>query len=264
MQTPGGAFAKAERELWTNLGMAPNRPRSAAGSSRRTRRWSTSRRYPRFPRRPAASRSRAARWFSRTNTIFRPRGGLIGAGTGADVRNRFRISVDGGPFVDVDLSPIDFSAAPLNAPTNIQANLGSAIAARIDPLLAPGSAVTVTFENGPDGQSGADNEDTSFLRIASANGDVAVEPAAADDLAVPLRLGAAQGGLCVGLAAFRPAPNGIVLDATDARAARLRRAHAGRVQCHRRRRPWPIVPSLVTTTGVTNPRMFQVGETPRR
>ncbi|MBN1875036.1 MAG: phage tail sheath family protein [Anaerolineae bacterium] len=69
------------------------------------------------------------------------------------------------------------------------------------------------METGPAGPAGADNEDTVLLRIASANGDVIIEPAASNDLAGALMLGAAQGGLEVSrYAANRPAATGTVFD----------------------------------------------------
>jgi uncharacterized protein len=263
VQTPGGAFGRADTETFTNLVMAPNRPRSAATFVTENSALVDLEALPTVPATAGGFSQSGAAVPSRTNAIFRTAWeGLIGAGPGPAVRNRFRISVDGGPFADVDLATIDFAAAPLNSATNIQANLGSAIAGRINPLLAPGSSVTVTFENGPDGQSGADNEDTSFLRISSPNGEVVVEPAASGDLAVPLMLGAAQGGYEVsGHAAFRPAPNGLVFDATDARLrsfGELAQDAFNAVVVDGRE--IAMVPSLVTTTSVANPRMFQVGD----
>ncbi|MCP4623542.1 MAG: phage tail sheath family protein [bacterium] len=52
-----------------------------------------------------------------------------------------------------------------------------------------------------------------MLRIASVNGDVRIEPAVSNDLAGPLMLGTAQGGIEVSLyARTRPAPSGMVFN----------------------------------------------------
>lgn len=117
----------------------------------------------------------------------------------------FKISVDGKAAVDVDLGVIDFAVI------STEAELTDAIAAQINPKLAGGAAVAVTFETGPDGLAGGASEHTRYLRIASANGDVRIQPAASDDLARALMLGTAQGGIEVGrYSVRRPAPNGVV------------------------------------------------------
>lgn len=145
---------------------------------------------------------------SRTATIFRDAWQALIGSTAAS--NDFRISVDGNPFVNVDLSALVFGAGNLDNATNARNNLAGEIQGAINSALLSG-AVMVTMEAGPAGAAGADNEQTVLLRIASANGDVLVEPAASDDLAGPLLLGAAQGGLEVSrYAANRPAPTGVV------------------------------------------------------
>ncbi len=91
------------------------------------------------------------------------------------------------------------------------ANLTARIAEVINANLSGGSTVAVTLVPGSAGPAGQDNETTEYLRIASNNGDVRIEPAPANDLAVPLMLGTAQGGIEVSkFAVKRPAPNGIV------------------------------------------------------
>ena len=135
---------------------------------------------------------------------------LIGS---AATHNRFRINVDNRGFVNVDLSSIDFSVAPLNVETDIQENLRAATKRTIDAQLTGGAEVQVSFEAGPSGPTGTDHENTVLLRIASENGDVQIEPAASQDLAGPLMLGSAQGGLEVPrFGQNRPAPNGLVFD----------------------------------------------------
>ena len=72
----------------------------------------------------------------------------------------------------------------------------------------------VAFNDGPTPPA-ADGDRTSLLRISSTTGDVFIQPAATNDLAVPLMLGTAQGGLEVSrYTAARPAPNGITLKAS--------------------------------------------------
>ena len=152
---------------------------------------------------------------SRTDGIFRTNWmGLIGAAS-ATGSNEFRISVDGGPFVSVDLDALDFTVAPLDTAVGARANLASEIQTLINNNLLSGS-VTVSMETGPSGPVGSDHEDTVLLRIRSATGDVKIEPAASNDLAGPLMLGAAQGGLEVTRhASVRPAPIGLVFDIND-------------------------------------------------
>ena len=150
---------------------------------------------------------------SRTATIFRDAWQELIGSTAAN--NRFRISVDGNPFVEVDLAALVFGAGALDNATNARNNLAGAIQGVINDRLLSG-AVTVTMVAGPSGPVGADHEQTVLLRIASASGDVLIEPAATADLAGPLMLGSAQGGLEVTrYAANRPAPTGLVFDVGD-------------------------------------------------
>ncbi|WP_239112950.1 phage tail sheath subtilisin-like domain-containing protein [Halomicronema sp. CCY15110] len=147
-----------------------------------------------------------------TDTIFRDRC-LTLMGSNSAFGNRFRIFVDGrGPF-DVDLSAIDFSVAPLDVDGDIRDNLADAIQQIVNDALTGGLSVTVTFETGPSGPTGDDNQDSVWLRITSSNVDVRIEPAPDNDAAVSLMLGTAQGGLEVSrYGSIRPAANGIVFD----------------------------------------------------
>ena len=117
--------------------------------------------------------------------------------TGAN--NKFRISVDGAPFVEVDLTSI---VVP-----NTANALATAIQTIVNNRIKVGSSVTVSIGTGPTGSL------AQWLSIASANGDVLVQPAGDHDLAVPLMLGSAQGGVEISrYAQNRPAANGIVFD----------------------------------------------------
>jgi phage tail sheath protein FI len=130
-----------------------------------------------------------------------------------DGTNRFRINVDGTGFVTADLSGLTFGAAPLDTPANVRANLAGEIENAVNAVLPPGASVTASFVVGPTAPGG---DGTALLRLESATGDVQIEPAASGDLAVPLMLGAAQGGLEVALhAPRRPAANGVVFDLDD-------------------------------------------------
>jgi len=161
---------------------------------------------------------------SNTDTIFRDRwqqliGRGLNPGTPGHVPalgNRFRIFVNGrGPF-SVDLSAIDFAAAPLETVANARANLAGEIERLVNDSLTGGLSVDVTLQPGPTGPTGAPNEETVLLRIASLTGDVRIEPDTTDDAAALLMLGTAQGGLEVSrYANVRPIPNGIVFDIDD-------------------------------------------------
>ncbi|HEY0603406.1 MAG TPA: phage tail sheath subtilisin-like domain-containing protein [Herpetosiphonaceae bacterium] len=144
--------------------------------------------------------------------------------------NRFMISVNGLPAVPVNLSNADIAA--ITSPT--AAKIATAIQKEINDAIAAagqaGTTVTVALDNANDvpasvtgatldaGIPGTANA-ASVLRITSAaasGGSVVITPSATDDLAVPLRLGAGQGGLEVSAySAHRPAPSGISLRAFD-------------------------------------------------
>jgi hypothetical protein len=146
--------------------------------------------------------------------------------------NRFNISVDGGAPVPVNFGAINVGAIGVgDAIDDLEDALETAIN---DALAANGqSTSSVTVELTPAGQfpaagAGATLDDgvtaanaASVLRItsddASNQGSVFIQPSAAGDLAVPLGLGSAQGGIEVSAySAYRPAPTGISLRASDA------------------------------------------------
>lgn len=116
----------------------------------------------------------------------------------------FEISVDGSPWIEVDLSGLataGLSAAQIA--TAIQNIINNTIAP-----LAPGKQVTCAW----------DTVTGNFvvLRITAAGGGrvtaVNVRRAAANDLATPMMLGVDQGGIEVSrFAMFRPVPNGLFL-----------------------------------------------------
>lgn len=120
-------------------------------------------------------------------------------------RRNFRISVDGGStYENVDLSTSDIANSSLTA-----ANVASAIEDAINTI--PGFSVDVKYEN----HNGVtvDSGTAQVLKISSSGSDVRIEPATMYDLAGPLMLGAAQGGIEVSrYAKNRPAPNGVVFN----------------------------------------------------
>ena len=169
----------------------------------------------------------------------------------------FRISVDNGSFVDIDLSGLDFNSLPLNTAAGARNNLAGEIQSIIKKaVLLAGSTVTVSVdETGPNDSTGGN---TYMLRIASANGDVRIEPATTFDLAARLMLGTAQGGIEVSrYAQTRPAPTGVVFDISDLVA------FAQRVQTAFR--TFTInttaidMANTLETTGVATDRMYQDG-----
>jgi phage tail sheath protein FI len=183
---------------------------------------------------------------------------LIGS---AATNNRFRISVNGLAPVEVDLSSIDFAVAPLDTPAGVTANLPAAIATRINARLQAGASVTVALVAGPTGPAGQSNAVTQILRVSSAQGDVRIEPASAGDLAVPLMLGAAQGGLEASrFTEARPAPTGYVLSWSDVAAfAGLRQNSFNALRIDGVDIDLSAAPYALATTGagVTEPRMYQ-------
>jgi len=203
-----GGLVKQDVENWQNLSMDPNNARYVEDFINQNSKLVDI--SDQGVAAAAAGYSQSGRAVpSRTDDIFRDQWRNL-IGTNAST-NRFRISVDGGSFVDVNLSAINFDVAPLD--TAAGANLASSIENEINNVLPSGSTITVSFETGPTGPSLAENENTVMLQISSANGDVRIDPAATNDLAGPLMLGTAQGGIEVSRYAHtRPAPTGVVLN----------------------------------------------------
>jgi len=141
---------------------------------------------------------------------------LIGDDPGA-VGNQFQISVDGNPYVPVDLSAIDVGTMTAASAASFATAFATAVRGAILSALTtagyPGLTVTVQLNTaGPTADAGL-GDATSILSIRSDNtGDIFIRPATTDDVAVALMLGTEQGGLEVGAhAARRPAPNGLTL-----------------------------------------------------
>jgi hypothetical protein len=173
----------------------------------------------------------------------------------------FRISVDNGSFVDIDLSGLDFNSPPLNAAINIHNNLAGEIQSIINSTIPAGSTITVSFETGPTGPTGAENQSTDMLQISSANGNVRIEHATTFDLAARLMLGTAQGGIEVSrYAQTRPAPTGVVFNINNLVTFAQRAQTAFRT--------FTInttaidLTNTLETSGVATDRMYQDGYSP--
>lgn len=130
-------------------------------------------------------------------------GGLLPATAGEGVGN-FQISVDGSPFVSVDLgavTPTDAAAVQ----TAFENAIGAALGA------SSGVTVKVTVVAGPPPASGGTFDATRVLTITSqGKGNVLVRPGGANDVTATLMLGTSLGGIETGAyAQLRPAPTGV-------------------------------------------------------
>ncbi|ULQ53226.1 phage tail sheath family protein [Flavihumibacter fluvii] len=123
---------------------------------------------------------------------------------------KFRISVNGGAFVNVDLTTINLTAAPLNAAN--QATILTAIENLINAALPASTPIVLSQQAGPPKVA----VPTGLLRISSATGDVIIEQSPGDDLAKALMLGNALGGLEIPrYAVARPVPTGLFFKIAD-------------------------------------------------
>ena len=129
--------------------------------------------------------------------------GLINTATPADSKSQFEISVNGSPFVTVNLFP--WAPASVSV-ANIEAEFRTKILAALAGL-SPAPTVDVSIA--------ALGSLTRVLRITSSSEDVSkvtVRSAASNDIAASLMLGVDQGGLEPSRwSNFRPVPNGAYL-----------------------------------------------------
>lgn len=205
-KTSGGTTVKADAEVFQNLSMNPNSARYAKDVVTQN---------SKLVNLSDEGASAAATGYSQSGrpvtdqtatTFTNAWKALIGKDGTA---NNFRLFVDDSSPADIVLSGIDFDN-DFSGVTDTRSNLATRIQNEILPQLPAGTSVTVSMETGPDDENG---NNTVLLRIDSANGDVRIQPASTDDAAVPLMLGAAQGGIEVSKYALnRPAPTGLVFD----------------------------------------------------
>jgi len=210
-----GAVMKRDAELYQAVSMDPNSPRYVKSAvDQGSALVTVTDLNPVVP--PAGGFSQSGRAIpSRTFTVFRDQcARLFGAAAGA-AGNRMRVSVDGNPFVLIDLSTVNVAAlVTTGAVLNVFKNAIEAA----DPTVT----VAVTAFAGPTGQAvaaapavGDRNNASTYIRIASATigGDVRIESAPSDDLAAVLQFGPGQGGIeRSSHAGLRPAPNGVVFN----------------------------------------------------
>jgi Bacteriophage tail sheath protein len=123
---------------------------------------------------------------------------------------RFRISVDGNPPLEINLT--GKITLPVTTATTLATELQKATNDTFIHANLPATKVTVSFPGFVSGPA-----DFARLQIQSAgSGDVFITPAATEDLAVALMLGTAQGGIDIsGRAHQRPTANGIVMKGFD-------------------------------------------------
>ncbi len=211
-----GQRVKTDREVWANLTMDPSSPTFAptvltqkSGLVNATELdvpapgatfpgWSLSGRPVLIN--PSSVANFQAAW-----------GALLGS---TQTKNKFRISVDGSPYVEVDLKPI---VVPTGADVAAAATaLAGAISDRIHAALV---ATLGSYPNPPcqvelvDTAMSPGPAATRQLKLTSlANKNIRVLPAIslAEDVSQVLMLGEAQGGIEAGAyAARRPAPTGV-------------------------------------------------------
>lgn len=211
--TPTGQLVKADQELWSNLTMDASSSRYAVDFLTQNSQLVDAAEAAGLPA-LGAGFSQAGRLVAYTNatpsTLRTAWAALLGS---AATPNRFQISVNGTPFVEVDIRPIDVGTLTVTSVADFKNALRAAIAGRINAALPLGTTVDVQIPDGPAPAAGGAIDTTSQLRISSATGDVFIRPGSINDLTVPLMLGTDQGGIEVSrFAARRPAPTGITFN----------------------------------------------------
>jgi phage tail sheath protein FI len=195
----GGLLVKADLEKWSALSMDPESPRYAPLFISQNSKLID------LAGLPGASAS--ATGFSQSGRPLRTDSApnfRIDIGTALTANtSRFRISVNGGSYVNIDLATIDLTQSIANILGQIQTlinnNLPAATPVVVSNIAGPNTGVA-----------------TSYIQISSTSGDVRIEPASSNDVARALILGTAQGGLEVSrFAAARPVPNGIVFNSSS-------------------------------------------------
>jgi len=223
-----GIRSRAQAEQWNNLSMDPNSPRYAPDFVSQNSQLVTATIDGGAPAaqagfslsgRPVVYSTGVGNEASLFNALV----ALMGS---TATKNKFRISANGKGPVDVDLSSIIFAGNISNTViANTISELGTALTTTVNKAFTDqgiaGVTVTASLVAGPTPLA-ADGTDTVWLRFSSANGDVVITPSGSNDLAVPMMLGTAQGGLEVGAHANRrPAPTGITYTVNQTKLASL-------------------------------------------
>ena len=198
-----GNRTQANQEAWKNLSMDPTSPLYAPTFISQNSKLVTAAVAGSLP---AATTGYSISGRAVDNTAFQTSwSALLGDTPPTLATNQFQISVNNSAFV-----PVDCSAIHVTTQAQLILDLQNAIKAAFTAKGIPGINVAVSFP-------AAGPPTTVRLRFDSPAGDVYIQPGPLKDLAAPLMLGTAQGGLEVsGFALQRPAPNGISLQPTDA------------------------------------------------
>src|ERR1700730_6773134 len=196
----GGVRAKARKESWKNLSMDPTSSSFAPTFLTQNSKLVDGA-LPAIQAPLIQGISQSGRPVAHTGVganIREAWAALIGNGAGA--HNHFWLSVDGSPFLQINLNdPVLNVGAVSTAAPGIQINLATEILNRIVAQFAaqgfPGLTTNVSLVPGPPpSPTFPGTTQTTLLQISSLNnGDVFIRPFATDDLAVPLMLGAEQG-----------------------------------------------------------------------
>jgi len=216
-----GVVQRSDVETYQNLTMDPNDPLYAVDYLTQESALVTAT----DPGAPAAvNGSSLSGRFLLQSSVADAQGALatvFDAAPGAPGGTHLRLSVDGLPFVTIDLAdrgPAIAGSGAGDVATLFGDEVLSIIEQRVTQAYAnagtPGVAVTAALENG--GQVGGN--DTGFLSITSTTGgDIRVRPATTGkDLSVPLLMGPANGGIEIGAHAMRrPAQNGLAICVSD-------------------------------------------------
>jgi len=206
-----GRRTKRDGEMWRNLSMDPNSPTYAPAFITQNSKLIDAADLN------AAPAPNSTWGFSLAGRAVPDAGGGTPFQTAWEARlgslvttNRFKISLSGSPYIDVDLSSIVVD----NTPANLEAAITTAIQNAFTNNGIPGVTVGVTLVATTAGPR------LRITRTSGANGDVFIRPGTTSgtqgDLAVSLMLGTEQGGLEVGaFASRRPAPTGITFRASN-------------------------------------------------
>lgn len=203
-----GARVQSNDEVWRNLSMDPNSPNYAPTFiSQNSKLVNATDLNPA----PAANSTWGFSLSGRAvpDAAFQANWSAILGSTATT--NRFKVSVSGSPYIDVDLS----SFVVTNTPGDLTSAVKSAIETAFTNKGLAGTTVDVSLVASTAGSR------LRISRTAGANGDVLIRPGSKSgtqgDLAILLMLGSEQGGLEVGaFASRRPAPTGITFHAVDA------------------------------------------------
>ena len=212
-----GQRVQANREVWNNLSMDPNSSSYAPAVLTQKSALVTASDPATVARIDGYSMStRPIEYDSSVANAADFRAQFAAALGATSPQRSFRISVDGNPSVVVTITDdfTDTVAFPGTTVGALETQFATAIANRINAALTGGTTVNVTIAPGP---VGAAPLATAVLIVEStAQGDILIQSAPANDAAAALGLGAANGGMEVSSwSVRRPAPTGVVYNAYE-------------------------------------------------